>query len=374
MITLQKRLQDQIEKTARTIHADSYSISIGELINMYESGEIDVHPEFQRAFRWNIEQKSALIESILLGIPIPPIFVFMREDGVWDVIDGQQRLSTIFQFAGKYNNSSGKIDPPLELVKTKFLTLLDKIVWENEDEAVPQLDIPQRLRIKRGKIDVKIIKATSDKNAKYDLFQRLNSGGTRLTEQEIRICIIIMEGEDFYDELLKMSQNEDFMSCLPLTERAINEQEHLEYIVRFIVSRHGQLEDMGQGLHEYLTESIIKIMKDSEFSIAKEKKEFDRFFEYLNNCMGEDSFKRYNVKKDAFQGPTTISAFEAIVPAVSKRLDYYQGKVNEVQFREKLIQMHSNEQYKKASQRATTGRYKLLLNFGEEFFGNNAEN
>jgi len=69
-------LQQQIEKAARTIDTDSYSVSIGELMSMYKENEIDIHPEFQRAFRWEIEQKSTLIESILLGIPIPPHIYF----------------------------------------------------------------------------------------------------------------------------------------------------------------------------------------------------------------------------------------------------------------------------------------------------------
>ena len=66
-------LQEQIEVAARTIATDSYAMSIGELINMYRDEEIDIHPEFQRAYRWGIDQKSKLIESILLGIPMPPI-------------------------------------------------------------------------------------------------------------------------------------------------------------------------------------------------------------------------------------------------------------------------------------------------------------
>ena len=237
-------LQSQIDKASRTIDTDSYPISIGELINMYQEDEIDVHPEFQRAFRWEIEQKSALIESVLLGIPIPPIFVFTRDDGVWDVIDGQQLLSTIFQFVGIYKDSKRELLPAIKLTKTKFLSLLENIVWENEEESVYQLSRAQRIMIKRAKIDVKILKATSDKDSKYDLFQRLNSGGTSLTPQEVRTCIIIMENEEFYRSLLEMSNNEDFKDCLPLTDRAVDEQENIEFVVRFIVSRHGDIKDM----------------------------------------------------------------------------------------------------------------------------------
>ena len=102
-------LQNQIESASRTIFTDSYSMSIGEIMSMYKEKEIDVHPEFQRAFRWEINQKSSLIESILLGIPMPPIFIFHRNDGIWDVIDGQQRLSTIFQFAGIYRDENEEV-------------------------------------------------------------------------------------------------------------------------------------------------------------------------------------------------------------------------------------------------------------------------
>jgi len=295
----------------------------------------------------------------------------MREDGVWDVIDGQQRLSTIFQFAGIYKNKEGEIQPPIELTSTKFLPLLGEIVWQNDDENIYQLTQAQRLAIKRGKIDVKLLKSTSDKNSKYDLFQRLNSDGTRLTEQEIRTCLIIMESENFYSELLEMSKNSDFMTCLPLTARAIKEQENLEFIVRFIVSRHGKIENMQQGLHNYFSESIIDIIRNPSFSVSEEKIVFSRFFALLNNAAGEDAFRRYNNDKQAFQGPPTSSAFEAIAPAVSKRLDYYSAMSSE-NFKKMIIGLHSHEDYKTAYNRRSTDRYKTLLGIGEEIFGNNA--
>ena len=93
-------LQDEIIFKKKDISTDGYPMSIGELINLYKDGELDIHPEFQRFFRWTPTQRTKLIESILLGIPIPSIFVSQRKDGVWDVVDGLQRLSTIFEFIG----------------------------------------------------------------------------------------------------------------------------------------------------------------------------------------------------------------------------------------------------------------------------------
>lgn len=81
-------LQDEILVKTSKIFRESYQMSIGELLNLYRDGEMDIHLEFQRVFRWSEYQKTRLIESIMLNIPIPPIFVSQNDDGVWDVIDG----------------------------------------------------------------------------------------------------------------------------------------------------------------------------------------------------------------------------------------------------------------------------------------------
>src|ERR1700687_3774158 len=123
-------LEDEISTKRKEIRTDGYPMSIGEWISMYEKDEIDIHPEFQRFFRWTEAQKTNLIESILLGIPIPPIFVSQRPDGVWDVVDGLQRLSTIYQFLGILEDENGKLVDPLVLEPTKYLPSLESKRWE----------------------------------------------------------------------------------------------------------------------------------------------------------------------------------------------------------------------------------------------------
>ncbi|MEL6333394.1 MAG: DUF262 domain-containing protein, partial [Cyanobacteria bacterium J06626_26] len=68
-------LETEISQYAAKVSTDSYSMSVGELISMYRDGELNIHPEFQRFFRWKVEQKSRFLESLLLGIPVPPVFV-----------------------------------------------------------------------------------------------------------------------------------------------------------------------------------------------------------------------------------------------------------------------------------------------------------
>jgi uncharacterized protein with ParB-like and HNH nuclease domain len=139
-------LQEEIDLRRKQIRTDSYAMSIGEWLSLYERSEIDVHPEFQRFFRWRPSQKSRLIESIFLGIPIPPIFVAQREDGIWDVVDGVQRLSTIFQLAGILKDEDGKLLDPLVLDETKYLPSMEGKKWEDQNSET-SLTNAQRLII-----------------------------------------------------------------------------------------------------------------------------------------------------------------------------------------------------------------------------------
>jgi Protein of unknown function DUF262 len=191
-------LQLEIDKTRSEIRTDGYPVSIGEWISIYEKGELDIHPEFQRFFRRTLRQKSRLIESILLGIPVPQIFVAQRADGVWDVVDGLQRLSTIFEFVGILKDEDKKPLPPLTLEPTTYLPSLGGRRWEDDSHPDESLTTSQRLLIKRAKIGVSIILKESDDSAKYELFQRLNTGGSMLSDQEVRNSILVMMNRDFY--------------------------------------------------------------------------------------------------------------------------------------------------------------------------------
>ena len=128
-------------------------------------------PSFQRFYRWSDEQKSRLVESILLNIPIPSIFVSQREDAVWDVVDGLQRLSTIFELIGELKDDKGETLPALILQGTKYLPSLEGKTWE-PTAASEGIGAAHQLIVRRSKIDVKIILRESNSLAKYELFQR----------------------------------------------------------------------------------------------------------------------------------------------------------------------------------------------------------
>jgi len=227
-MSLQKEIVDQSSQ----IRTDSYPMSIGELINLYRDHELDVHPEFQRMFRWTDTQKTRLIESILLGIPIPPVFVAQRSDGVWDVVDGVQRLSTLFQFIGVLRDNDNQLVAPLVLQKTKFLPSLEGKTWDGDSSFTRD----QQLYIKRSKIDVNIVLKESDETAKYELFMRLNTGGSSLSPQEVRNCLMVMAYPSTYEWISELAANQDFLNAISLSDRLMNEKYAMEGNTVYCVS------------------------------------------------------------------------------------------------------------------------------------------
>ncbi len=308
------------------IRSDGYPMSIGELISVYRDDELDIHPEFQRFYRWSDEQKSRLIESLLLGIPIPSIFVSQRDDGVWDVIDGLQRLSTIFELVGQLKDDSGNTVDSLTLKKTKYLPSLEGKKWEDDD---PSLSIgnANRLLIRRAKIDVKIILRESSDSSKYELFQRLNTGGSQLSDQELRNAILIMVNSDAFRWIDYLARDENFQTCIALSDRLLSERYDLELVTRFLVfrsleeSRLGSIGDIG----EFLTDRIVELAVSDRFQQVKsdEEEAFRGTFASLAVSLGDRSFRKYDTAKERHLGGFLISAFEPIALGVGCNFAHY---------------------------------------------------
>lgn len=216
-------LQEEIDRVQRSVKTELLQMSVGEVVSLYEREELRIDPNFQRLFRWTIGQKSKLIELILLNIPIPSIFVFERDDGTWELIDGLQRVSTILEFMGALKIEGMKQSPAV-LIETKYLPSLLNSVWEEfeshtikKSEQKP-IDRALQLQICRSRLTVQILKRPSKPEIKYDLFQRLNSGGTQANAQELRNCVVIMTNEDYYNKIKAAAEGEAFQQIIALTE------------------------------------------------------------------------------------------------------------------------------------------------------------
>jgi hypothetical protein len=314
-------LAREIETHSADVSTESYSMSLGEIISMYRDGELELHPEFQRFFRWSPEQKSRLIESLLLGIPIPPIFVAEREDSKWDVIDGLQRLSTVLEVIGELKEEDGSVRPALELTRTRYLPSLEGKSWSGND---PKTAIPEaaKVKLKRARLDVNIVKQTSDEVTKYEIFQRLNTGGSQATDQEIRNCILIMADRDFFAWIRRLGEDAHFRACVPITDRALDEAYDLELVVRFIVLATTETAALSQiaELGTFLTDQIVNRAGDKKFPKARVEKAFRNVFELLDNELQMNSFRRYDPNSKRYVGPMLISLFEIVAVGFGRRL------------------------------------------------------
>lgn len=348
-------------------------MSIGELMNIYRDDELDIYPEFQRFFRWSDEQKSRLIESLLLGIPIPSIFVQQREDGVWDVIDGLQRLSTIFQLVGLLKDENDQTVPNLVLHGTKYLPSLRGKRWDEDMSVDSCLNREQQLLIKRSKLDVKIVLRESDESSKYELFQRLNTGGSPLSGQELRNCLLIMINRDFYRWLVELARDENFRTCVALTDRNLNEQFDVELVVRFLVFRNmdrAALRNVGD-IGEFLTENIAAMATDETLDQSLEEEAFRYTFRHLAEELEDDSFRKFDSNKERFLGGFLISAFEVLALGIGSNYESYQNGSTLPDLRDKAKRLWENEEFLDGIGSGVRGssRIPVTVPLGRDYLG-----
>jgi hypothetical protein len=369
MSSKMNRLETQIAKYKKEIHADSYPMSIGEVINLYREDELDVHPEFQRFYRWSPKQKSQFIESILLGMPVPSFFVAQREDGVWDVVDGLQRLSTILSFVGELKDECKNIIPELELESTTYLTELQGARWSDDDKITSAI----RRDFKREKIDFKIIKKESTSDTKYELFQRLNTGGSSLSDQELRNCLLIMINKPFYEWLLRLSSNEDFIGAIPITDTQREQRYDLELVTRFVVLQGvnwQSVRDPGD-VGDFITNKMKALANDSTYNFDREERVFRRVFNLINNALGDDAFRKYFHEDRKHKGAFSIALFEAVSLGLAYHIDSYKNNDSTIEaLRNKIRGLSSDDFFLKNSGTGVRASLRMprLINFGRKYF------
>lgn len=320
---LQDLLETQVAEARRTISSDGYPMSIGELTSMYRGGELIIRPEFQRFFRWTTEQKSRLVESLLLGIPLPSIFVAQQEGGKWELVDGLQRVSTIMQLQGELRGEKGIHVEPLVLTGTKYLTSLEGRRWADED-ASKSLSEALRLDIKRSKIDVKIIKRDSSPQTKYDLFQRLNSYGSIPTAQEMRSALLVAVSSDFFSWVESLASYPGFKKTTQLSERLIEERYDLELVLRFLVLHNRPPARLTlSSLRDF-----TRVLDDESVSLATDypkgsktlEKVFKGTFDFVADHGGEKVFRRWDATREEYIGSFLNTAFETFGLGVGYRI------------------------------------------------------
>ncbi len=313
------KLREELIEKRGAIYTNQLTMSVGEIINLYQNEEVNLEPAFQRLFRWNSFQETDFIESILLGYPIPAIFVLQREDGVWDVIDGVQRLSNIYHFVGILKEDDIEKEP-LKLEEAKILNELKGKYYDNKKEAVKDdecLDIATRIDFKRASFPVILLKHGSEKSSKYELFKRLNTGGSHLSDQEIRNALILMSDEEIYNKMEKYTKDNDFKSVLNLSENKYEIRMEMDILTRFIIMRnYPKIESKSNGIdiNQFLDDEIKNIIENEEYDIDVDLKVLSILINFLKEEVEEEyGFRKFDHSKNKFTGSFNWFIFETLI-------------------------------------------------------------
>jgi hypothetical protein len=218
-------LQDEIDEQRKKVDVEHFDLSIREIARMVTESEMQIAPEYQRKFRWSEETESRLIESVFLGLPIPTIFVASNRDGTWEVIDGLQRISTIIHYVST--------DPiHLDIIgKKASLTLinLEKVSSLNGTQFA---NIPNNIQLLFWKksLRITVLSDKSDYDARFEMFERLNTGGVALSPQEVRSCVFRGPAIEFIEEC---SVYANFTKLLKLQSKRQNDGTAAEIVLKF---------------------------------------------------------------------------------------------------------------------------------------------
>ncbi|HGN2572259.1 TPA: DUF262 domain-containing protein [Providencia rettgeri] len=310
---------NEIETTIDRVHTQSLDLSFNEMLDMYETGELDINPDYQRLFRWSEGSRSRFIESLILEMPVPPIYVVETDDGIYQLIDGLQRFSSYLHFRGELTAEHMDIEKGNNLILTDC-----DIVQSLNGLTFDQLPVALKIKLKRSFVRVEVIRKGSDKFFKYHMFKRLNTGGEALTAQQVRNCTIRMLDATFNDFIIALSKNSDYINCIStISESQRMGSYDIELVLRFFAFKNNS-EEFKHDITDFLTEYMEKVtIGKLEFDYKKMEDNFSKTFLILNRAHGERIFGRIG-KDNQLQSNFNIYHFESIclgMQAVIENID-----------------------------------------------------
>lgn len=358
----QEQLLTEFQKARKQIKTDSYNMSISQIINLYRDEDLIITPAYQRLFRWNNQQKTKFIESILMGIPIPQIFVTQDSDGRWSIVDGLQRISTILQLTGDLKDQE-----PLVLAECENFPSIEGCQWD---------DLPKDLQriFRRSILEITIIFIDNSIYSQHIIFQRLNSDASHLSVQEIRNNLVMMLDEEFYKKLNELKKYRNFIKCLSLSQDLLDKEYHMELILIFFIAKN-QITDykiykLSTSLFDdFIDKEIAKLINNNSFKINQEINIFKKTFDLLKDNLGKDSFRRYNLSKEKFESSFSKESFELIAPGVANNLSVLE-QLNKNEFIKKVKILYKKPEVQKLLEKRQQKlqQFKELAELSSDYF------
>lgn len=284
LTSLQERAKE------RTVKTQSLEYDLETLVKKIKKGVVKLDPDYQRRHRWSNETSSRLIESLILNIPIPTVYLSQdvdvdteTEESRYSVIDGQQRLTAVYKYLNdKY---------PLEGLDT--LSELNGCYYK---------DLPPFLvrRLEERTIKCLRIDSTLDTQIKIDIFERLNSGSVKLEPQELRNAVL---GGPFNDLCKDLSQTDDFRRLLqiklhdPDSNNRVQKMEDVELVLRFFALINGNYKSFKKtkekGFKDFLSDVMDEYNKKKPEEYKSLVDQFNITFKMIHEQFGSTAFAKY---------------------------------------------------------------------------------
>ncbi|MDI9274095.1 DUF262 domain-containing protein [Stenotrophomonas sp. PFBMAA-4] len=238
----------------RKVLIQTYDFAVRQLMDMVVEGDLILDPDYQRKYRWADEKASRFVESIVLNIPVPVLYFAEEPDGTFSVIDGQQRLTSLFRYMKVSELANVFPDRGLD-----ELVLNDAMKLRPDLAGVRFVDLSRddRSTLAKRAIRCIVVLNESDPTLKFEVFERLNSGSASLSDQEVRNCLY----RGSFNKLIKsLAENKKFQEMVALPDHATKAMKDAELVLRFFAFR--------------------EIDEDSKYQ--------DNYAEYLNSFMEEN--------------------------------------------------------------------------------------
>jgi hypothetical protein len=273
----------EIPEDRRRVKTDKNDLPVETLHTWVTRGKVNPQPDFQRFFVWNNTKASRLIESLLLDIPIPVVYMAEEANKTFSVVDGQQRITSICSFInGKYPDGHD-----FKLTNLQVLTELNGQLFR-------QLSPEQQETILNSIIRTIILLRDSDPDVKFEVFERLNLGAEKLNDQELRNSVY---RGPYNDKLAELTKNPHMLKIMGLTAphyRMIDRQ----LILRFLAMWRNTHLKYKSPMKQFMNREIERYQRATAAELAEMEKVFTDSIEMAYVVFGKNAFKRFYVGND----------------------------------------------------------------------------
>jgi hypothetical protein len=308
--------------------------TLAGIAQMWKDGDITI-PDFQREFVWKIKQASLLIDSFLRGLPVPAVFFYIGDDNKNLVIDGQQRIMSVVYFLEGYFGPEGH-QGKRQVFRLKGLGETSPFL----NKRFGDLSTTDQRKLKQAvlrAVNIKQLSPVGNSTSAYHIFERLNTGGTPLTSQEIRNCVF-MGGFSAKLKQLNKDKNWRLIIGKPHIDR---HQKDVEVLLRVF-----SLVDEVDSYEKPLKEFLNKAMKNNQNGESAKVKRFAKNLpDALETVIGALGTKPFHIR-----GPLNASALDAILCVMLEN----PGKITAPKLKVGFTKLKANSNWQKFTQKATT--------------------